>query len=68
MEDFITWVDSSAIKKHVQEYNELVISITFYVEMTLVDLFNILTLNEFMNMNENLVWKITENHAQHNDT
>jgi len=23
MEDFITWVDSSAIKKHVQEYNEL---------------------------------------------
>jgi len=23
MEDFLTWVDASAIKKHVQEYNEL---------------------------------------------
>lgn len=25
MEDFVTWVDSSAIKKHIMEYNEMVI-------------------------------------------
>lgn len=24
MEDFVTWVDTSAIKKHIMEYNELV--------------------------------------------
>jgi len=24
MEDFITWTDTSAIRKHVLEYNELV--------------------------------------------
>ena len=24
MEDFVTWVDTSAIKRHIMEYNELV--------------------------------------------
>jgi len=24
MEDFVTWTDTSAIKKHVMEYNEMV--------------------------------------------
>jgi len=27
MEDFVTWVDSSAIKKHIMEYNEMVLII-----------------------------------------
>lgn len=30
-EDFVTWVDSSKIKKHVMEYNEMVIKMTFFV-------------------------------------
>jgi len=33
MEDFVTWVDSSAIKKHIMEYNEMVsfICLIFYI-------------------------------------
>jgi len=27
MEDFVTWVDTSAIKKHIMEYNELVLKL-----------------------------------------
>lgn len=29
MEDFITWTDTSAIKKHVLDYNEMVRILTF---------------------------------------
>lgn len=30
LEDFVTWVDGSAIKKHVMEYNEMVCFLLFY--------------------------------------
>ena len=37
MEDFVTWVDTSAIKRHIMEYNELVSDIvietnTFFIK------------------------------------
>ena len=37
MEDFVTWVDTSAIKRHIMEYNELVSDVvieknTFFIK------------------------------------
>ena len=46
MEDFVTWVDTSAIKKHIMEYNELVsllviavskIPIYYWILLTWID-------------------------------
>lgn len=30
LEDFVTWVDSSAIRRHVMEYNNIVSSFSFF--------------------------------------
>ena len=32
LEDFVTWVDSSAIRRHVLEYNDMVIKL-YYIEI-----------------------------------
>lgn len=36
MEDFVTWVDSSAIKKHIMEYNEMVIIIIILLNILIL--------------------------------
>ena len=36
MEDFVTWVDSSAIKKHIMEYNEMVIVINILLNILIL--------------------------------
>ena len=38
MEDFVTWVDTSAIKKHIMEYNELVRYIFFFFNVEILEL------------------------------
>lgn len=31
LEDFVTWVDSSAIRRHVMEYNNIVRKLVLYI-------------------------------------
>ena len=44
MEDFVTWVDTSAIKRHIMEYNELVSDVvietnTFFIKDFTIEVF-----------------------------
>jgi hypothetical protein len=36
LEDFVTWVDTSAIRRHVMEYNEMVCTSLTYITLFIV--------------------------------
>jgi len=52
MEDFVTWVDTSAIKRHIMEYNELVSEIQ--PKKTNTNYFNDFTKEIYINFRETI--------------
>lgn len=42
LEDFVTWVDGSAIRRHVMEYNDMVSFCLFYIYASTLSWANIL--------------------------
>lgn len=51
MEDFVTWVDTSAIKRHIMEYNELVSDIAIKTNTVCIKYF---TKEVFINVRETI--------------